>query len=49
MTPTTTKGSSDTDAAVAAGMSVFERNLAALGARNGDVVEALRASARAPV
>jgi hypothetical protein len=49
MTPTTTKGSSDTDAALAAAKSVFERNLAALAERNGDVVAELRAAARAAV
>ncbi|MEY5031457.1 MAG: hypothetical protein RL354_488, partial [Planctomycetota bacterium] len=49
MTPTTTKGSSDTDAALAAAKSVFERNLAALADRNGDVVAELRAAARAAV
>jgi hypothetical protein len=50
MTPITTQGSTSSDPAKAAAHHpVFERNLAALGARNSDLAEALRGTAPASV
>lgn len=50
MTPITTQGSTGSEAVtVATSPSVFERNLAALGARNGDIADALRAVTAASV